>query len=52
MDSEFYVDKNNDGYVHVPVLFGDDQTHTDSFYTFRFNNLLKYWLEKKGEDWY
>jgi hypothetical protein len=36
----------------VPVLFGDDQTHTDSLYTFRFNNLMKYWIEKQGHMWY
>jgi hypothetical protein len=52
IDSEFYKDNNGDGVIHIPVLFGDDLTHSDAKYTYTFSNMLMYWLEKKGKDWY
>lgn len=52
IDSDFYKDLNGDGVIHIPVLFGDDYTHTDASYTFRVSDLIMKWIQEKSLEWY
>jgi hypothetical protein len=43
---------NGDGVIHIPVLFGDDYTHTNAEYTYKVSNLIMYWIQKNSLQWY
>jgi hypothetical protein len=52
IDSEFYTDNNGDGVIHIPVMFGDDETFQSAKYTFKFGYMLMYWFQKRSLELY
>jgi len=47
IDSDYYPDNNGDGEIHIPAMFGDDQTFKDAKYTFEFIDHLINALERE-----
>lgn len=52
INSDFYTDGNGDGTIHIPIMFGDDETFRDAEYTFKFGYMLIYWFERRSLELY
>jgi hypothetical protein len=52
IDSDFYTDANGDGVIHIPIMFGDDETFKNATYTYWFGYNLIYWYNKRSMELY
>jgi len=46
------VDKDGDGFVHIPVLFGDDYTHVEADLTYRASKGIEKCLTYNSKNFY